>query len=116
MQIQVMEILRTANSKEDILDWGRGFCQIFEYEHGCNQVIVMLEDIGSGLTIQRIYIFGKPKDSQGWGLILYRPTATTVGVRQENGKLIFTNERTESKEVIFEQSLEVLWPVGEFPG
>jgi hypothetical protein len=119
------EMLFIADSKETILAWGKqhiapdfgGNCAFFEeYTHGDNHAIVMLLDYGSGLSHNVIYIFGKSGDMKAWCLILYCPTGTRVSVRQENDKLILTNELTDAKDVIWEQSLENLWVVGQYAG
>jgi len=112
MRMLMEEILYVADSKEEILAWGeqalKRTCHAIEYEHGGNQAIVMYHDIGSGRSSQSIYVFGKSKNMKKWRLILYRPTTTRVSTRQENGKLIFANEATDTKDVILKQSLEVL--------
>jgi hypothetical protein len=113
-----VEILCMADSKEDILVWGKqrdiwgpqhgGYCQIFEYKHGDNNAIVLLEDVGSGVTLHNIYIFGKSKDMKTWHLVLSCSTNTQVGLHQENDKLIFTDVRTDTNKIILELSLEIL--------
>jgi len=115
------EVLCIATSKEEILYWAaqctgwelqnRSFCRYYEIIHNDNHIIVVLENIGSGVSVENFYIFGKTKEMKQWRLVLYRLTNTEVKVQQKNGKLIITN--ASNGDVILEQSLEVLWPVWE---
>ena len=118
-----MEFLYVADSKEAILAWGNqqnvwgkqqgGYCRIFEYKHGNNHAIVLLEDVGSGVYRDNIYIFGKSEVMKEWRFVLYRPTSVEVKVCQEDSKLIFKNESTDTKDVILDQSFDALGPFGK---
>lgn len=101
--------------KESLLFWGEhrsvwgpkqgGYCRVFEYSNGNHQAIVLLEDIGSGVHLDRIYLFGKSTEMKDWRFVLFRPTCTEVNVYQEKDKLIFT---TVSGDVLLEQSFDTL--------
>ena len=104
--------LFSSDSEEEIFAWGekQNYCRAFEYTHDENHAIVLLNDMGSGVFLDQIYIYGKSKGMKKWRLVLFRPTDIEVTVHQENDKLIFKNESSDTKDVILEQSLETLGP------
>ncbi len=125
-KVRSKEFLYAADSKEEILAWGKkqdvwgkqkgGYCQVFEYNHGENHAIVLLEDVGSGFSRTNIYIYGKSKEMKEWHFVLYRPTGVGVNVHQEKDKLIFkikTENGTVLDDVILEQPFDALGSLRE---
>lgn len=104
-------ILR-ADNKDEIIKWIKQhgtYGDIYEFQDKDNSALVLLEDTGSGLRLDTIYIFGKTKEMKEWRLVLIRPTLSEVVVVKEGDRLVFT---TKSGKSICEQKFDTL---GLFP-
>jgi hypothetical protein len=113
MEHYAMKAPLVAPSKEEILGWMRKQGQSYralEYDHQNKNILVLLVQVGFGMPIEEIFVYGKSEEQSEWALILYRPTDTKVEVREGPDRLSFC---TIAGDIIIEQSFDTIGPLGE---
>ena len=87
-----------------------------EYQQGKNRVAVILEDTGSGLAIENLYLYAKTDEGAPWRWVLYRPTNGRIDIEETKERLIFrTASQTDGTlgKVFYVQPFDQLGPFSE---
>lgn len=90
--------LRSAKKMEEVIEWGKktyGFCPCYNFEFGEKKCLVLIPDLGSGVFVRVVLIYGFNKNA--WELAIVRYTnAGDIKINQ-NGPVLSFKSKTRKE-------------------